>query len=208
MVTGSGGQLGRELLRLSSQHKEHEILGLARHELDITDMAAVRRQFDECKPHSVIHCAAYTAVDLAETHPEVAFAINAAGTRNVAVAAQDIGASVCYVSTDYVFDGRKFQPYDEYDETGPQCLYGKSKLAGEILTRELLSRWYVVRTSWLYSAYGKNFVKTMLERGLAKAPLQVVDDQIGSPTYATDLAQFLITLVSSRKQFTCKYFSG
>ncbi|MBW7460187.1 dTDP-4-dehydrorhamnose reductase, partial [Paenibacillus sepulcri] len=147
------------------------------------------------QPDAVIHCAAYTAVDKAESEPDEAFRVNAAGTRNLAIASREIGAKLCYISTDYVFDGTSVIPYNEIDNTNPRTVYGKSKLAGEQAVTSLHDRYFIVRTSWVYGKYGNNFVKTMLKLGSEKDLLKVVHDQIGSPTYTLDLAHFLLELV-------------
>jgi dTDP-4-dehydrorhamnose reductase len=196
LVTGANGQLGQELVHLHTD-ESIRIIGYGRDALDITDMASCRRILQEQRPDAVIHCAAYTAVDQAESEPDEAYRINAAGTRNVAVAAEEIGARFCYISTDYVFDGYGSAPYSEYDRTEPKTVYGKSKWAGEQLAQTLCSRYYIVRTSWVYGQYGNNFVKTMLKLGSERDRLKVVSDQLGSPTYTLDLAKFLLTLVQT-----------
>jgi len=196
LVTGANGQLGQELVRLQAGDAI-EIIGFGRDGLDIADMASCRRVLQEQRPDAIIHCAAYTAVDQAEAEPDEAYRINAAGTRNLAVAAEEIGAKLCYISTDYVFDGNGTKPYTEYDRVDPRTVYGMSKLAGEQLAQTLCSRYFVVRTSWVYGKYGINFVKTMLKLGGERDILKVVNDQIGSPTYTLDLAQFLIELAQT-----------
>jgi dTDP-4-dehydrorhamnose reductase len=196
LVTGANGQLGKELVHLHTD-KSIEVVGYGRDALDITDIASCRRILHEQRPDAVIHCAAYTAVDQAESERDEAYRINAAGTRNMAVAAEEIDAKFCYISTDYVFDGNGSEPYSEYDRTEPKSVYGKSKWAGEQLTQSLCSRYYIVRTSWVYGQYGNNFVKTMLKLGRERERLKVVHDQLGSPTYALDLAKFLLMLVQT-----------
>lgn len=196
LVTGAGGQLGRELA-LWPEHPEWVLVGLGRNEMDITSLEQCRRAVAEHAPDVVIHCAAYTAVDQAESDPDAAFRINAVGTRNVALASREVGAKLIYVSTDYVFDGNCDQPYREYDGTNPQSVYGKSKLAGEQLVQSLHDRWFIVRTSWVYGLHGANFVKTMLKLGKEKDKLGVVHDQHGSPTYTKDLAAFLLQLAGT-----------
>lgn len=196
LVTGANGQLGQELVQLKSSDSI-EIIGCGRDDLDITDMGSCRSVLQKLRPDVVIHCAAYTAVDQAETEPDEAFRVNAAGTRNIAISAEENGAKFCYVSTDYVFDGNGTKPYNEYDQVAPRTIYGQSKLAGEQLTQTLSSRYFIVRTSWVYGKFGNNFVKTMLKLGVERDLLKVVHDQIGSPTYTLDLAQFLIELVQT-----------
>jgi len=198
LVTGAGGQLGQELIRYPAC-ADLEFLGLTREEMDVTLFEAVREKIRALRPDVVIHAAAYTKVDLAESRPEDAYRVNALGTRNVALAAEEVGAKVCYISTDYVFDGQTDRPYHEYDNTNPLSVYGKSKRAGEILVQGFSSRWFIVRTSWVYGPYGPNFVKTILAKAKAGEPLRVVADQHGSPTYTNDLARFLIELVRTEE---------
>jgi len=195
LVTGANGQLGKEIV--SIQPDKAVVVGYERDRLDVTDMTSCRRILQEERPDAVIHCAAYTAVDQAESEPDVAYRINAAGTRNMVVASEEIDAKFCYISTDYVFDGKGTNPYHEYDRTDPQSVYGKTKLAGEQLTQSLSSRYYIVRTSWVYGKHGNNFVKTMMKLGGERDRLKVVHDQLGSPTYTLDLARFLLTLVAT-----------
>jgi len=198
LVTGANGQLGADVVRLFSE-KGHDVIGLDRVKLDITDDKMCNRVINELQPEAIIHCAAYTAVDNAETDQDNAYLVNAIGTRNIAVAAERVNAKMCYISTDYVFDGNNSSPYHEYDNTNPLTVYGKSKRAGEHLIQSLCSRWFIVRTSWVYGASGNNFVKTMLKIGQERDSLQVVDDQWGSPTYTCDLALFLEQLVITDK---------
>ncbi|WP_127531978.1 dTDP-4-dehydrorhamnose reductase [Paenibacillus kobensis] len=196
LVTGANGQLGRELALWDGPGAEQlEIRGFGRSELDITDLEQCRTVIQSFQPHAVIHCAAYTAVDQAETDIDGSFRVNAAGTRNIAVAAREVGAKLAYVSTDYVFDGTSEVPYNEYDIPKPRTIYGKSKLAGEQLVSTLHDRYFIVRTSWVYGPYGANFVKTMLKVGAERGAVKVVQDQIGSPTYTWDLAAMLLELV-------------
>ncbi|UYO05147.1 dTDP-4-dehydrorhamnose reductase [Paenibacillus sp. PSB04] len=198
LVTGASGQLGKDVVALFQQ-KGHEVMGCSRSELDITNLEQCQQIINEFQPDSIIHCAAYTAVDAAETDVDEAYRANAVGTRNVAVAAEKAGAKMVYISTDYVFNGRSEVPYQEYDNTDPKSVYGKSKRAGEVLTQSLSSRYFIVRTSWVYGLHGNNFVKTMLRLGQEKPQLQVVHDQKGSPTYTADLARFLEELVQTEK---------
>jgi len=198
LVTGANGQLGRDVVLLLEK-EGHSVLACARDELDITDQLECNKVISTYHPEVVIHCAAYTAVDAAEADVDGAYQVNATGTRNIAVAAEQTGAKLIYISTDYVFDGTSDVPYQEYDNTNPQSVYGKSKRAGEVLVQSLSSRWFIVRTSWVYGVYGNNFVKTMLKLGQEKPKLQVVHDQKGSPTYTVDLAHFLLELMSTEK---------
>jgi dTDP-4-dehydrorhamnose reductase len=198
LVTGASGQLGQDVVSVF-QAQGHDILGYDREQLDITDLEQAVKIVGQYQPDAVIHCAAYTAVDAAESDVDGAYQVNAAGTRNMALAAEKAGAKLIYISTDYVFDGTAEQPYHEYDNTNPQSIYGKSKRAGEVLTQTLSSRYFIVRTSWVYGIHGNNFVKTMLKLGQEKPHLQVVNDQKGSPTYTVDLARFLAELVQTEK---------
>lgn len=196
LVTGARGQLGRDVVLLLGK-VGHDVLACDRDQMDITNQGQCNEVISSFHPEVVIHCAAYTAVDAAETDIDGAYKVNAVGTRNVAVAAEKTGAKLIYISTDYVFDGKSVDPYQEYDNTNPQSVYGKSKRAGEWLVQSLSSRWFVVRTSWVYGLYGNNFVKTMLKLGQEKPKLQVVHDQKGSPTYTVDLAGFLMELMAT-----------
>lgn len=197
LVTGANGQLGQELVRMETD--AIRIVGYGRDRLDITNLDQCREVIADIRPDAIIHAAAYTAVDKAESEPDEAYRINALGTRNLAIAAREQAAKLCYISTDYVFDGTGTAPYNEYDNTNPQSVYGKSKRAGEILLQSLADRYFIVRTSWVYGKYGNNFVKTMLKLASERDSVTVVADQIGSPTYTYDLAQFLIELVQTEK---------
>lgn len=196
LVTGASGQLGRELMSLKPL-EWIKFIGVDRDNLDITKLDNCREVLTQYLPDVVIHCAAYTEVDKAESEPDEAFRINAAGTRNMALSAEEIQAKFCYISTDYVFDGKGTKAYSEYDLTNPQTVYGQSKLAGEKLVQTLSSRYFIVRSSWIYGKYGNNFVKTMLTLAQEREHLKVVSDQIGSPTYSLDLAHFLIELIQT-----------
>lgn len=198
LVTGASGQLGIDTVKVL-QAKGYEVLGCDRETLDITNLEQCQQVITSFQPEVIIHCAAYTAVDAAETDIDGAYLVNAVGTRNIAVAAESVQAKVIYISTDYVFDGQGVQPYHEYDNTDPQSIYGKSKRAGEVLIQSLSSRYFIVRTSWVYGLHGNNFVKTMLKLGQEKPQLKVVHDQKGSPTYTVDLAEFLTELMVTEK---------
>ncbi|WP_322906587.1 dTDP-4-dehydrorhamnose reductase [Paenibacillus campi] len=198
LVTGASGQLGIDMVSLL-QRKGHTVMGCDRSQLDITDLQQCQQTVRTFEPEVIVHCAAYTAVDAAETDVDGAYVVNAAGSRNIAVAAEAVGAKVVYISTDYVFDGQGTAPYHEYDNTDPQGVYGKSKRAGEVLTQTLCSRYFIVRTSWVYGLHGNNFVKTMLKLGQEKPELKVVHDQKGSPTYTVDLAEFISELMLTEK---------
>ncbi|UKJ81805.1 dTDP-4-dehydrorhamnose reductase [Priestia megaterium] len=198
LITGANGQLGKELVELFTE-KGFEVYGFGRDKMDITNQAQVQEIISTLKPNIVLHSAAHTQVDLAESEPDQAFLINAYGTRNVAVAAEAVGAKLVYVSTDYVFDGTNDEPYNEFSPTSPLGVYGKSKLAGEQFVRDLHSKFFIVRTSWVYGKHGANFVKTMLKLGKERKELSVVADQIGCPTYTLDLAHAILELVDTQK---------
>ena len=185
--------LGQDFAALASPR--HEIVPLDLPEVDITDAAAVSRFVADAKPEVVIHAAAFTAVDECERRPEAAFAVNAEGTRNVAQAAREAGIPLLYLSTDYVFDGEKSEPYVEEDTPHPLGIYGKSKHEGEKAVRDLVQHFWIVRTSWLFGPFGKNFVHTILERAKAGEKLRVVEDQVGAPTYTLHLAAALEQIV-------------
>ena len=198
LVTGVSGQLGydveRELERRGIEH-----LGTSSKELDITDREAVERLMERYRPDAVIHCAAYTKVDLAEDEPERCWAVNADGTRNMAAACRRTGAKLLYISTDYVFPGTGERSYETGDPTGPVNTYGRSKLAGELAVQSLLEKYFIVRISWVFGKNGNNFVKTMLRLAETRAELSVVCDQIGSPTYTADLAPLLCDMVQTER---------
>ncbi|OAB41812.1 dTDP-4-dehydrorhamnose reductase [Paenibacillus antarcticus] len=198
LVTGATGQLGTDVVTILCS-KGHDVLACGRKELDITDIAQCHQLIGQFQPDVVIHCAAYTAVDAAETDIDGAYKVNTVGTRNIAVAAESNGSKLIYISTDYVFDGTSEDSYQEYDNTNPKSIYGKSKRAGEVLVQSLSSRYFIVRTSWVYGAHGNNFVKTMLRLGQDKSSLKVVHDQKGSPTYTVDLTNFLLELMPTEK---------
>lgn len=185
LVTGAGGQLGSDLLHTFA---EDEVVGLTRAQLDVTREADVVAAVRDHRPDVVVHAAAYTRVDAAESDPDTAFAVNAAGSWWVARACDLADATMVYVSSDYVFDGRLGRSYTEFDATAPLSVYGRSKDAGEQLVRSTLRRHHIVRTSWVLGVHGSNFVKTMLRLGRERDEVSVVDDQIGSPTFARDLA--------------------
>lgn len=198
LVTGVSGQLGYDVEReLDQRGIEH--LGTSSRELDITDREAVERLMESYRPDAVIHCAAYTKVDLAEDEPERCWAVNADGTRNLAAACREIGAKMLYISTDYVFPGTGEQFRRTDDPVSPVNTYGRSKLAGELAVQSLLKKYFIVRISWVFGKNGNNFVKTMLRLAETRAELSVVCDQIGSPTYTADLAPLLCDMVQTER---------
>jgi dTDP-4-dehydrorhamnose reductase len=193
LVTGANGQLGREIAR---QGGDHELILTDVKELNIIDNTAVRDLFRELKPQAVIHCAAYTNVDGAESDQDNAFRVNVIGAQNIAAACLENGARMVYVSTDYVFDGTKVEPYREFDPVSPQSIYGLTKWQGEEIVRQILGRHYIVRTAWLYGD-GNNFIRTMLRLAKQNPNLRVVHDQVGTPTSTVDLAKVIFGLLNS-----------
>jgi dTDP-4-dehydrorhamnose reductase len=186
--------LGRALCRCLS--REHAVIAATKEEFDITDEAATRRAIRAAQPEAVIHAAAFTRVDDAEAQRETAFAVNARGTRHVAQGCEDAGARLIYISTDYVFDGKKGRPYVETDPPHPLGVYGASKLEGERETSRLGARSLIVRAAWLFGPGGPNFVRTIFTRAGEGGALRVVDDQVGGPTYTVDLAEAIARLLS------------
>jgi dTDP-4-dehydrorhamnose reductase len=195
LITGANGQLGSEIKELAKNYSHYDFLYTDVDDLDITDAAEVNKYFEFHCPDTVINCAAYTAVDKAETEKEAAFLINSVAPGILSRAAADSGAFMVHISTDYVFDGRNFKPYHETDHVSPVSVYGKSKLAGETAVQEAGGKAVIIRTSWLYSAFGNNFVKTMIKYGSERDSLNVVFDQIGTPTYARDLAKAILDIL-------------
>lgn len=200
LVTGANGQLGQSLQKLSQKEKDFQFLFTDSETLDITNKEEVLNFFWQNEPDVCINAAAYTAVDLAETDTEKAFLVNADGTENLALACAEYNAQFIHVSTDYVFDGTNNLEYTEEDFTNPLGVYGASKLAGEELALEANPCTIILRTSWVYSEFGKNFVKTMLSLFATKEELNVVADQYGQPTNATDLAEAILTIVKTEKK--------
>ncbi len=195
LVTGCNGQLGNEIQLLEKSHENHKFFNTDVNELDITDAQAIERFVDEHSIDGIINCAAYTAVDRAEENEALCGKLNADAPGWLAAAMGRRGGWMVQVSTDYVFDGTKHTPYVETDGTCPDSVYGRTKLAGEQLVVKNCSRSMIVRTAWLYSTFGNNFVKTMMRLGKEKPELGVIFDQIGTPTYARDLAVAIMTAV-------------
>lgn len=195
LVTGCNGQLGNEIQLLEKSHENHKFFNTDVNELDITDAQAIESFVDEHSIDGIINCAAYTAVDRAEENETLCGKLNADAPGWLAAAMGRRGGWMVQVSTDYVFDGTKHTPYVETDGTCPDSVYGRTKLAGEQLVVKNCSRSMIVRTAWLYSTFGNNFVKTMMRLGKEKPELGVIFDQIGTPTYARDLAVAIMTAV-------------
>ena len=194
LITGAKGQLGSEIQKICTRYPGFHFIPTDVEELDLTDKATVTNFINAHTVDYIINCAAYTAVDKAEDEVELCYKINRDAVNNLAEAAAG-KAKIIHVSTDYVFDGQAAVPYRETDPTRPQSVYGKSKLAGEEALLRACPESMIIRTAWLYSVYGNNFVKTMLRLGKERPALKVVSDQQGTPTYAADLAQVLLFLI-------------
>jgi dTDP-4-dehydrorhamnose reductase len=198
VVTGAAGQLGQDVL-LELERKNHQAIGTDREQLDITNEDDVLAFISDVKPDVILHCAAYTNVDAAEEDEETAYQVNGIGTKNLAQAAKQTGAKMLYISTDYVFNGTASEPYEVDQPTQPLGAYGRTKLAGEEFVQDILEKFFIVRTAWVFGAYGHNFVKTMLRLGKERGEVGVVHDQVGSPTYTVDLAKFMVELMETDK---------
>jgi dTDP-4-dehydrorhamnose reductase len=212
LVTGASGQLGQSLQFIAGNYPDIEFVFCSSSDLDITNKENCNQIFAQSKPHFCINAAAYTAVDKAESEPEKAHLINVIGAKNLAEACRDFGTTLLHISTDFVFDGTSFldyarndtlsvtKGYTEADYPNPQSVYGQTKLGGEKVIQEILDNHFIIRTSWVYSQFGNNFMKTMIRLGLERDSLSVVNDQIGTPTNAVDLAEVLIKIISSNFQ--------
>lgn len=205
LITGAKGQLGSQIMNIIKDGKselgaiptqvaEAKVIGIDIKDLDLTDLKAVRLYLNELKPDVVINPAAFTNVDACETSIDTAFKVNALAARNMAMVCEEIGAKLIHISTDYVFSGVGTVPLKEHDMTAPVSIYGKTKLAGENFVREFCSKYFIVRTAWLYGYNGKNFVYTIMNAAKQKGHLTVVDDQRGNPTNAEDLAHHIVKL--------------
>ena len=198
LVTGVNGQLGYDVVR-TLKERNMECLGIDKDQLDITDENAVNKYIVDLKPECVVHCAAYTAVDRAEDEEELCRKVNVDGTENIARACKEINAKMIYISTDYVFDGKGDKPFEIDGHIEPHSVYGKTKYEGELKVKEILDRYFIVRISWVFGVNVNNFIKTMIRLGKEKESINVVCDQIGSPTYTADLAPLLCDMVVSEK---------
>lgn len=210
LITGAKGQLGTQLSEILKAGTTElgviperfigaEVYGYSSKDLDVADLSAVRAAVAGIRPDLIINSAAYTNVDGCETDRDRAFRVNALGPRNLAMVAEEAGARLVHISTDYVFSGTGSEPFAEYDLTDPQSIYGKSKLAGEENVKTFCSRHFIVRTSWLYGLYGGNFVKTIMKAGKERGALQVVDDQKGNPTNVEDLCYHILKLADTEE---------
>jgi dTDP-4-dehydrorhamnose reductase len=197
LITGSRGQLGNEIQQAAKQSPENNYFFTDIQELDITDKAAIAEFVKTNSIDYIVNCAAYTAVDKAEDDVELCYLINYEAVKNIAEVAYESNLKVIHVSTDYVFDGTNYKPYTEDQALNPTSIYGKSKLDGEQVLAEICKESVIIRTSWLYSSFGNNFVKTMLKLGNERDELNIIADQIGTPTYAADLASAILQIVAS-----------
>jgi len=196
LITGSKGQLGSELQAASEENADFRYFFTDVDELDITDKKCIEKFIVENKIDFIVNCAAYTAVDRAEDDEKTAYLINSDAVKNIGETAAKHNVKVIHVSTDYVFDGTNHTPYSEYMPVSPTSIYGKSKLAGEESLIEICPAAVIIRTSWLYSTFGNNFVKTMIKLGNERDSLNVIFDQVGTPTYAADLAKAIMQIIN------------
>lgn len=208
LVTGAYGQLGNEINFLASGYPSWQFLFTDVDTLDITSESALKTWFHNNKPDFVVNCAAYTAVDKAETDTETAEKVNALAPLLLGKFSKSFGAKLIHISTDYVFDGESFTPYSESDNVNPKSIYGETKLQGEQNCIKENHETVIIRTSWLYSSFGNNFVKTMLRLGNERGLLNVVYDQVGTPTYAADLAKTIIDIIELTEKDSTKFVPG
>ncbi|MCI1477140.1 MAG: dTDP-4-dehydrorhamnose reductase [Clostridium beijerinckii] len=201
LVTGASGQLGFDTIKELEKRKA-VYNGVTRSDFDITDFEKIKNYIIKEKPSCVIHCAAYTSVDKAEDEREICYKVNVLATENIAKACKKINAKLIYISTDYVFDGKGDAPHEVDDAINPLSVYGGTKYKGELIVKEILDKYFIVRTSWVFGLNGNNFVKKMIKLGKEKESINVVCDQIGSPTYTKDLAMVLCDMVESDKYGT------
>ncbi|MFC4095812.1 dTDP-4-dehydrorhamnose reductase [Euzebyella saccharophila] len=195
LVTGANGQLGKSIQELQGDYPEIEFHFKNSGELDISNENSIAEVFANNKFDYCINCAAYTNVEIAEREPQKAFLVNSQGTANIARECEANGTILIHISTDYVFDGAKGEPYTILDKTNPINVYGASKLEGEVKVRALMKRFFIVRTSWLYSEFGNNFYKTILAKAQKGEPLSITDAQTGCPTHADNLAKYILSLI-------------
>lgn len=201
LVTGVKGQLGYDVVNELTK-RNHEAIGVDIEEMDITDKQSVQMKIEKTKPDAVIHCAAWTAVDLAEDDDKIDLvrAVNTDGTRNIAEVCKELNCKMMYISTDYVFNGQGTEPWKpDYKDYEPLNVYGQTKLGGELAVANLLEKYFIVRIAWVFGVNGNNFIKTMLNVGKKYDELTVVNDQIGTPTYTFDLARLLVDMIETEK---------
>ena len=203
LVTGFRGQLGYDCVRELKERGYNNVLGIDRDELDITDEAAVKKFIKEYNPEIVMHNAAWTAVDKAEQMPEAVYAVNALGPKYIAEACKEVGATMFYISTDYVFNGKGEEPFEVNDPKEGLSVYGKTKAQGEDFVRGTLDKHFIIRISWVFGINGNNFIKTMLKLAdMGKTELNIVCDQVGSPTYTYDLSKLMCDMMVTEKYGT------
>lgn len=198
LVTGVNGQLGYDVVK-ELEKREHQAVGVDRERMDLTSSKQIKECIETVKPEAIIHCAAYTAVDKAEDEEELCRRINAIATKEIAEYAKVLDIPMIYISTDYVFDGTKDGEYTEEDIPNPINVYGKTKYEGERYVQELLEKYYIVRISWVFGENGNNFIDTMLRLSKDRDEINVINDQLGSPTYTKDLALLLVDMIESNK---------
>jgi len=208
LITGCNGQLGNEMQLLEKEYPQHQWFNTDVAELDITNQLAIEQFVAENQIDGIVNCAAYTAVDKAEDNKELCTTLNTVAPSYLAAAVEKRGGWIIQISTDYVFDGTKHTPYVETDTPCPDSVYGSTKLAGELGVSKFCKRSMIIRTAWLYSTFGNNFVKTMIRLGKEKPELGVIFDQIGTPTYARDLAQVIMTAIEKGIQPGVYHFSN
>ncbi len=196
LITGSMGMLGSDIVKIWAY--EYDTIGVDIGDFDITNIDRVIENIKMIKPSLIIHCAAYTNVDGAESNEKLAYKINVTGTENLALAAREVGSEFIYISTDFVFDGKKKHPYIETDLPNPISVYGKTKYEGEKKVREILDKYYIIRISWLYGRNGKNFVYTIRNAAKERSELTVVNDQWGTPTFTLDIAYNLMRIYKNK----------
>ena len=200
LVTGASGQLGQAIQFIAKNHSEIKFVFCSSSDLDITNKENCQTVFQNTKPDFCINTAAYTAVDKAESERNKAELINVLGSKNIAEACKDFDVTLIHISTDFVFDGSNDKPYTESQITNPKGIYGQTKLEGEKAIQQVFSKYYIIRTSWVYSQFGNNFMKTMLRLSSERTVLSVVNDQIGTPTNAVDLAETLVQIILFHNQ--------
>lgn len=208
LVTGANGQVGQELRVLAESHPSFEFIFTTHENMPVHDEAAVQKLFAAHRPAYCLNCAAYTAVDKAESEKEIAYQVNAEGPRILAAACKSYSTRFIHISTDYVFNGQSATPYKEDAPTDPVNMYGASKLKGEQLCLETNPDTIIIRTAWVYSSFGKNFVKTMVKLMQDRPAINVVSDQVGAPTYAADLAKCMMQIVANCELSIANWHSG
>ena len=203
LVTGASGQLGQSIQFIATNHLNINFVFCNSSDLDITNKENCTTIFHTIKPDYCINTAAYTAVDKAESEPDKAHLINVVGAKNIAETCKEFDTNLIHISTDFVFDGTKNSPYNEMDLPNPKGVYGQTKLAGEKAIQNVFSNYFIIRTSWVYSQFGNNFMKTMLRLASERDTISVVDDQIGTPTNAVDLAEVIVQIILNNSQQSC-----